>query len=96
MGSILNNLNPHTLSPDSIGTLIENITNLALGLVGAICVIMIIWGGFQYLTSLGNDEKAMSGKKTLTWAIIGLVVIISALIIINLVLGAVGTSERAT
>lgn len=79
-----------------VGQLIENTRNLALGLVGTICVILIIWGGFQYLTSFGNDEKATAGKKTLTYAIIGLIIVILALIIIQIILDVLGTGQVAT
>lgn len=47
---------------------------------GAIIVIMIIWGGFKYIQ--GDPEN---GKKILTAAIIGLVIIVLSFLIINLI-----------
>lgn len=47
------------------------------GLGGAIVVLMIIWGGIQYIT--GDKEK---GKKTLIAAVIGAIIVIMAYVII--------------
>ena len=73
---------PSTWGTKEIEQLILNVTQLATALAGVITVIMIIWGAFQYFTAYGNEEKAQSGKKIITWAIIGLVVIILANVII--------------
>ena len=73
---------PSTWGTKEIEQLILNVTQLATALAGGIAVIMIIWGAFQYFTAYGNEEKAQSGKKIITWAIIGLVVIILANVII--------------
>jgi len=43
-----------------------------------IASIMVLVGGFQMMTSAGDPEKFSSGKKTLTYAAIGLVVILLA------------------
>lgn len=50
---------------------------------GAICVIMIMWGGFQYATSAGDPGKAAKAKTTILYSVIGLVLMIVASIIVN-------------
>ena len=60
--------------PDSFDDTVLNATDWILGFVGMIAVLMIIWGGINYLTSAGDEEKAKTGKKTLSYALIGLVV----------------------
>lgn len=45
-----------------------------IGLIGAISILMLVWGAYQYFTAYGNEEKAQAGKKTITWSIVGLVV----------------------
>ena len=60
--------------PDSFDDAVLNATDWILGFVGMIAVLMIIWGGINYLTSAGDEDKARTGKKTLTYAIIGLIV----------------------
>jgi hypothetical protein len=52
-------------------------------------VLFVIIGGYQYLTSGGNEEAAEKGKKTLVNAIIGVVLIVLAYVIINVIVNTV-------
>lgn len=61
---------------------IRAIIQVALAVAGLIAVAFIIYGGFRYITSGGNDEAAEAGKKILTNAIIGLVIIIFSYVIV--------------
>ncbi len=63
--------------------------NLILSLVGGIVVIMLMIGGYQYITSSGNQEQATKGRQTVLWASIGLAVILMAAAIVNIVINAV-------
>jgi hypothetical protein len=58
------------------------IINVVLQVVGILSVGFIIWGGFQYIASRGDEEMAANGKKTVTNAIIGLAIIIFSYIIV--------------
>ncbi len=60
--------------PDDFEQSIKNTTDWILGFVGMIAVLMLIWGGINYLTSAGDEDKARTGKKTIAYAIIGLVI----------------------
>ncbi len=60
-------------------------------IVGAIAVIMIIYGGFRYITSGGSSERVGSAKSTLIYAIIGLIIVALAQIIVHFV---VNTSSK--
>lgn len=91
MGSILPSGDPARWGLDNLQDLIHNITNLALLVAGGIAVIYIILGGINYLTAYGNEEKASAAKKTITWAIIGLLVIILAEFLIAQLWGFVTT-----
>lgn len=75
-----------------IATLITTIGNFVLGLVGIISVIFIIIGGIQLSVSGGNPKGQESAKKTITNAILGLIIAISAAAIGNFVLAAFGVS----
>ncbi len=57
-----------------INKAVMNITNWILGFIALIAVLAIIWGGVQYVTSVGNDTQMESAKKTIQWAVMGLVV----------------------
>ena len=74
------------------GGLIYRIISLLLFVAGALAVLFVIIGGYQYITSGGNEEAAEKGKKTLLNAIIGVVVIILAYVIINVIVNTVSGS----
>jgi hypothetical protein len=63
---------------------IVKLIDLVSALAGTLCVIMLLYGGFQYMMSGLNDDKE-SAKKTLRYAIIGLIVSFLAYLIINLI-----------
>ena len=54
---------------------IRRFINVALGFLGIVTVVMIIYGGFSWLTAAGSDEKIDKGKKIILWAAIGAIVI---------------------
>ena len=62
--------------------------NLFLGLVGLIAVVFLVYGGFRYITSGGNEESAEAAKKIITNSIIGLIVIIMSYIIVTVIINA--------
>jgi hypothetical protein len=59
-----------------------NIIPLALGIAGIVLFIMLLLGGFKYMTSGGNPKAAESARNTLTYAIAGLILISAAYFII--------------
>lgn len=70
----------------SISDLVGAIINWSLGLAGAFAVIAIVYSGIMYITAGGDAEKAANARKNLTWAIIGIVIIMLALVIVNTVI----------
>jgi amino acid transporter len=71
------------------GTILRYL-NVFLGIVGILAVAYLIYGGFRYITSAGNEETAEEAKKIIQNAIIGLIVIILSYIIITVIIKAVG------
>ncbi len=65
---------------------VKKIINILSILVGAIAVIMIIFGGFRYVTSGGNDSSVSSAKNTILYAVIGLIIVALAQVIVHFVL----------
>lgn len=81
-------------TPDKLfgdGSIFTTIVNVMLFIIGAISVIMLIWGGIRYTTSGGASAAVTSAKNTIMYAIIGLVVAFLAFAVVNWVLGAVST-----
>ena len=62
---------------------IISILNIIIGLLALITVIILIYAGFQYLTSGGDADKAKTARKTIEYALIGLVIIVFAAVITN-------------
>ena len=68
------------------GGVFTSIVNTALFVIGAVAVLMLIYGGVRYTIS-GGDEKAItSAKNTILYAIVGIVIAVLAYAIINFVL----------
>jgi hypothetical protein len=64
--------------------IIGNILGIIVPIVGVLLLVMLIAGGFQYITSGGEVEQANKAKKTLTYAFFGLLVVLGAWLIIRL------------
>lgn len=64
---------------------IGEILKIAVGIGGGIAFLLILFGGFQILTSAGNPEKLNAGKELVTSAITGLLIIIFSLFILRLI-----------
>lgn len=68
----------YNTAPANPQRVIVALVNMSLGFVGLILVIIIIYAGFQWLTSQGNDEKIKIARKTLTNSAIGLLIVMAA------------------
>ncbi len=62
------------------------IINLLSVIIGFVAVVMIIFGGFRYITSGGSSEKVSGAKNTILYGIIGLVIVALAQVIVQFVL----------
>ncbi len=85
-----NILNPNDAGGIStfIWTIVLNVIEVGLQLVGYISVAFIIVGGFKYMTSAGSPDGAVKARKTILNAIIGLGISIFSVAIINVVAGS--------
>ena len=59
----------------------------AFAIAGVVVILFLVYGGFIYMTSAGNDEQTEKAKKILINAVLGLVVIIMATAIVTIVSG---------
>lgn len=67
--------------PDLLGRII----NILLTFAGAIAVIFLIVGGYRYIIARGNEEMMEAAKKTITGAIIGIIVIVISFAIVAII-----------
>jgi uncharacterized membrane protein len=73
-----------------------NIVNAALIFVGSIAVIMLVYAGIQYVRSGGDPKQTQAAQKILTYAIIGLVVVLSSFGIIYFIGYLTGSTSCIT
>lgn len=69
----------------NLSALIKTVINWALYFSAVLAVIYIIVGGYIYITAAGDKDKAKDGRTALTNAIIGLVMIIFAYVIVQVI-----------
>ena len=63
-----------------------NIVKFFMTFLGIIAVVIILLGGFKWMTAAGNEDKVAEAKKLLVAGIIGLAIIVSAYVIVNFVI----------
>jgi len=71
---------------------VSQIINVLLGLLGVIAVVIILMGGFKWMTAAGNEEKVGEAKKLLGAGIVGLVIILAAFAIASFVITNLATA----
>lgn len=75
-----------------VNSIITTIVRVFSAIVGVISIIMIIVGGFQYITSGGDSNKITNAKNTIVYALIGLVFVALAQFLVQFVLNKVAGS----
>ncbi len=71
-----------------LNVVIARLIQALLGIVGGLALLMFIWGGFLWLTSMGSPDKIKKGKDTLIWATIGIAIILMAYTLVKTVIMA--------
>jgi amino acid transporter len=66
------------LSNQDVRFTVGRIINVALSLLGTITVVIILYAGFEWMTAGGSEDKVEQAKKRITYAVIGLAIIMSA------------------
>jgi len=84
------------LGKGDLQTTIANIINVALSLLGIVAVVIILLGGFKWMTAAGNDDKVEEAKKLILAGIIGLAIVMSAWAIARFVLIQLGSATAVT
>jgi hypothetical protein len=74
-----------TLNQDTLKT----IMSIVFGLIGGICLLFIIFGGIKLISSQGTPEGFNKARNTIIYAVVGLIISISAFSIVTFVVGRV-------
>lgn len=75
-------------------TIVARIINIALGFLGVIALGLIIYAGFLWMNSAGNEEKVAKAKKTLISAVIGLAIILASWAIATFVINRLSDATQ--
>ncbi|MFA6521999.1 MAG: hypothetical protein WCT24_00145 [Patescibacteria group bacterium] len=68
---------------------IGNLIKVALGFLGIVAIVIVLMGGFKWMTAGGNDEKVTEAKKLLIAGVIGLAIILASYAITEFVIGSI-------
>ncbi|MFH1253648.1 MAG: hypothetical protein V1664_04985 [Candidatus Uhrbacteria bacterium] len=75
----------------SVYEIVGRSINVLLTLIGVLLLVMTVYGGFQYVMSHGDKEKAAKAQKLITYTVLGAVIILSAFAISGFILDALDT-----
>jgi hypothetical protein len=67
---------------------IAGIINIALGFLGILTTLIILFGGFKWMTSYGSSDKIDEAKKLISAGVIGLVLVLVSYAIAQFVLNS--------
>ncbi|HEX8932099.1 MAG TPA: pilin [Patescibacteria group bacterium] len=56
----------------------NNVANAFLTFSGVVAIFLIVWSGIRFITSGGDAKQVASARQTMTYAIVGLIVVLSA------------------
>ena len=77
-------------------TIIFTIINVILGFLSIVAVLIILWGGFKWMTASGNEDQIEEAKKMIIAGIVGLAVIFTSFAIATFVINQLITATGAT
>jgi len=87
---------PNPLGPNSsFAELFVRIINWIVGIATTLAVLMVVIGGIQYMISGGNEDKIKSARKTIQWALIGLIILLMSWSLLRALLGILGVSSSS-
>lgn len=72
--------------------IVASVVRIILGFLGIVAVIIILLGGFKWMTAGGNEEKVGEARKLIVQGIIGLVIILAAFGIATFVINSLLTA----
>src|SRR3972149_9702258 len=89
------------VSPEGVATLLcipvvlQNVINALIVIAGIVSVFMIVWAGYKFVMSEGDPEKISMARKTLIYAIVGLIFIFLSFVFLNIIAEFTGVSQLA-
>jgi len=75
-------------------TLAINVSQLILGLVGSLSLLMFIYGGVTFIISAGSADKVNEAKRILVASVVGLIIVFSSWLIIRFFVSMLGATNN--
>lgn len=82
-------------TPRDVPTIAGNIIGTALSMISVIFFILMVYGGFLWMTAHGDEGQVTKAQDTIVAAVIGIIVILASYAITNYVTTSVISSEPA-
>jgi hypothetical protein len=79
-----------------IPDLFQNVINGALMFVGVTAIVMLIYGGIKFINSGGDQKQTTEARKILTFAILGVILVLGSFAIIYFIGFLTGSSDCIT
>jgi hypothetical protein len=83
-----------------LSDMLQIFVNISIGILaicGSVALLMFFYGGFTWVTSMGNAKKIEQGKEIIVRAVIGLAIIFGAYAFVNFLIAAIsGTTPGDT
>ncbi len=83
------------LGQQGVRVTIARIIRVAMGLLGIVAVVIVLIGGFKWMTAGGSEDGATEGKQWIFSGIIGLAIILSAYALATYVINSLVTATTA-
>src|SRR3972149_4219971 len=80
---------------DCLPFVIQNVINALIVIAGIVAVFMIVYAGYKFVMSEGDPEKISSARKTLVYALAGLIFIFLSFFFLNAISQITGVGQLA-
>lgn len=78
-------LTENVVSLNCLPTLVQGIINTGVTFIGVVCLFMLVYAGIR-MTTAGGDAKQLDGsRKMMTYAVIGLLIVMFSFVVINFI-----------
>lgn len=81
------------LGETDVRVIIARVIQGVLGFTGSLALLAFVYGGFLWITALGESKRVQKGKDIFVWATLGIIMISSAYVIVNAIFQAVLTGS---
>ncbi len=80
-----------TFEGDLRNELVDGVKYL-MTFLGLIAVMVVLWGGFRWMVSMGNEDRLVAARLTLSSGLIGLAIILVSLTLVNFIVDTTSTA----